>query len=105
MERKPERNASPRAIVLPGIADRDKDAGTTNTHLAERYESNIQKGSLMQQRRFIQVAVVACFIAATAFSAEAEQPNVVIVITDDQGYGDVAFAVTLLVQLAMAAGP
>ena len=45
----------------------------------------------MQQRRFIQIAVVACSIAATAFSAEAEKPNVVIVITDDQGYGDVAF--------------
>ena len=45
----------------------------------------------MQQRRFIQLAVVACSIAATAFSAEAEKPNVVIVITDDQGYGDVAF--------------
>ena len=45
----------------------------------------------MQQRTFIQLAVVACSIAATAFSAKAEKPNVVIVITDDQGYGDVAF--------------
>ena len=45
----------------------------------------------MQQRRFIQLAVVASSIAAPAFSAEAEKPNVVIVITDDQGYGDVAF--------------
>jgi len=45
----------------------------------------------MQQRLLIQLVVVACSISATAFSAEAEKPNVVIVITDDQGYGDVAF--------------
>lgn len=42
----------------------------------------------MQQRRFIQLAVVVCSIATTAYSAEARMPNVVIVITDDQGYGD-----------------
>ena len=45
----------------------------------------------MQRRRVFQVAVVACSIAATACSAAQEKPNVVIVITDDQGYGDVAF--------------
>ncbi len=45
----------------------------------------------MHQRPFIQLAVVACSISTAAFSAEAEKPNVVIVITDDQGYGDVTF--------------
>jgi arylsulfatase A-like enzyme len=45
----------------------------------------------MLRRRFIQLAVVACSLASPAFSAEADKPNVVIVITDDQGYGDVAF--------------
>lgn len=42
----------------------------------------------MQQRLFIPLAVVACSIAATTYSAEAEKPNVVIVISDNQGYGD-----------------
>ena len=51
-------------------------------------ESKIWKESLMQRRRFIQLAVVACSIATTALSVEAETPNVVIVISDDQGYGD-----------------
>ena len=45
----------------------------------------------MQKNRFIQLVVVVCSIAMTAVSAFAEKPNVVIVITDNQGYGDVAF--------------
>ena len=42
----------------------------------------------MQKRCFIQLAVVACSIATTALSVAAKTPNVVIVISDDQGYGD-----------------
>ena len=49
----------------------------------------------MQLRRIVQVTVIVWSIAATTFSAEAKKPNVVIVITDDQGYGDVALPATL----------
>jgi arylsulfatase A-like enzyme len=43
----------------------------------------------MRGKRFVQTLFAAVMIAAPAFSAQ--KPNVVIVITDDQGYGDMAF--------------
>ena len=43
------------------------------------------------QQRILQIAVVVFSIAVPVVSVEAEKPNVVIVITDDQGHGDVAF--------------
>jgi arylsulfatase A-like enzyme len=45
----------------------------------------------MQRRRFIQTTAVATAIAPASFSQSQRKPNVVIVITDDQGYGDMAF--------------
>lgn len=43
----------------------------------------------MHHRSSIQIVVVALLCAAT-LSAEAQKPNVVFVISDDQGYGDLA---------------
>lgn len=45
----------------------------------------------MQTRSLIQLVTLFGTIAAAAYSVGAEKPNVLIVITDDQGYGDVAF--------------
>lgn len=45
----------------------------------------------MQTRLLIQLVTLFGTIAAAAYSVGAEKPNVLIVITDDQGYGDVAF--------------
>ena len=45
----------------------------------------------MQTRNLVLIAILAGSIAQPAFSKKAKKPNVVVVITDDQGYGDVAF--------------
>jgi len=45
----------------------------------------------MHKSLIIQLAIVAGIIATATLSLAAEKPNVIIVITDDQGYGDVGF--------------
>ena len=45
----------------------------------------------MQMRLFILMVLMAGATAQSVVSQEAKKPNVVIVITDDQGYGDMAF--------------
>jgi arylsulfatase A-like enzyme len=46
---------------------------------------------MMQIKFLILIAIIAGVIAPSAFSTEAKKPNVIIVITDDQGYGDLGF--------------
>jgi len=45
----------------------------------------------MKMRSIVQLAVIALTIVSTVHADEPKQPNVVVVITDDQGYGDVGF--------------
>ena len=45
----------------------------------------------MNYKSMLHMAVLALVFVSTVDAEESKQPNVVIVITDDQGYGDVAF--------------
>src|SRR4051794_33095031 len=50
-----------------------------------RYGMTTRNGGIMS--RFCLLLIVVCF-ACHAFAADLKLPNVVIVLTDDQGYGD-----------------
>ena len=45
----------------------------------------------MQLRRLFEILVVALVVVPSVYADDTKQPNVVVVITDDQGYGDLAF--------------
>ncbi|MEE9367229.1 MAG: hypothetical protein V3V05_00040 [Pontiella sp.] len=45
----------------------------------------------MQVKHYMLMTILASAVALPAFSKDGKKPNVVIVITDDQGYGDFAF--------------
>ena len=45
----------------------------------------------MQPRRLLEILVFAAVVVPAVYADDAKQPNVVVVITDDQGYGDLAF--------------
>ena len=45
----------------------------------------------MQPRRLLEIFVLVTLVVPSLYAEDAKQPNVVVVITDDQGYGDLAF--------------
>ena len=48
----------------------------------------------MHLRRLFEILVFAAVAVPSVYADDAKQPNVVVVITDDQGYGDLPLLAT-----------